>query len=327
MSSSRGGKFIQLTIVQSLSMVLKSTVNLKNKIGSSFFKSWFLSFSCSFFLRFIYLHWIFLFLHLHVRLIDLECASLDLEGPWLLHSPPFLKESVLSWCFQSVLFLYTIPAACVCILHPALDLGLLIFEPQAVIINLNLFQAKSNMITDAYLLFWVLKNRSAIKQLLSRTNLISKPARWWTVNSCSSFSCLLVSLLRLLVPSRTHDSAPALQTRMDDFTVLPGFPLWPRDLPLPSADISQQQRRTQLSGSLRSCITAQRARSNTRTRHTHLEKGSDTGSTAVPSATSLFALNPVLIPHTVGNHVWGAAIQRGENERLWDGQRGQPDVL
>lgn len=34
---------------------------------------------------------------------------------------------------------------------------------------------------------------------------------------------------------------------MDDFTVLPGFPLWSRDLPLPSPDISQQHRRTHLS--------------------------------------------------------------------------------
>lgn len=195
--------------------------------------------------------------------------------------------SSFSTFFEGVCFILVLPvcpvpvhySSCLCLhLTPCcsvLDLGLLIFEPQAVIINLNLFQAKSNIITDAYLLFWVLKNRSAIKQLLSRANLITKPARGWTVNSCSSFSCLLVSLLPLPVPSRTHGSAPALQTRMDDFTVLPGFPLWPRDLPLPSADISQQQRRTQLSGSLRSCTTAQRARSNTRTRHTHLEKGSD----------------------------------------------------
>lgn len=41
----------------------------------------------------------------------------------------------------------------------------------------------------------------------------------------------------------------------------------------------------------------------------------------------LFVLNPVFIPHILGNHVWGAAIQRGENEWLRDGQRGQPDVL
>lgn len=52
----------------------------------------------------------------------------------------------------------------------------------------------------------------------------------------------------------------------------------------------------------------------------------DTGSTSVPS-TTLFVLNPVFLPHTEGNHVWGAAIQRGENERLRDRQRGQPDVL
>lgn len=39
----------------------------------------------------------------------------------------------------------------------------------------------------------------------------------------------------------------ALQPRMDDFTVLPGFPLWSRDLPLSSPDISQQHRRAQLS--------------------------------------------------------------------------------
>lgn len=93
--------------------------------------------------------------------------------------------------------------------------------------------------------------------------------------SCSSFFRLLMSLLLLPDPHRTHNTAPALQTRMDDFTVLPGFPLWPRDLPLPSADISQQQRRTQLSGSFHSRITVQRARSDPRTQHPHLIKGSD----------------------------------------------------
>lgn len=69
---------------------------------------------------------------------------------------------------------------------------------------------------------------------------------WITLKLRSSISRLLVSLVYLKVPRRTHELAPALQPRMDDFTALPGFPLWPRDLPLPSPDISQQHKREHL---------------------------------------------------------------------------------
>lgn len=67
--------------------------------------------------------------------------------------------------------------------------------------------------------------------------------------ACWRHSCSLVSLSSAHSHTQTpyrHAHTLALQPRMDDFTALPGFPLWSRDLPHPSPDISQQHNWTQL---------------------------------------------------------------------------------
>lgn len=234
-----------------------------------------------------------------------------MEGLWLVYSPTLANCTIL---------LHTMTAACACILCQIWFV---------VVSGVDGFQAPaSHIYTCVTLLMSRERQHHNTTSLQNKSNFSSLLTDEGWARSCGSFPCLLVSLLLLPIQLIAHNTAPALQTRMDDFTVLPGFPLWPRDLPLPSADISQQQRRTQLSGSLHSRITVQRARSDTRTRHPHLNKGSNSQHRIYSGAQhDSFVLNPASIPRTVGNHVWGAAIQRGENERLRDGQRGQPDVL
>lgn len=193
----------------------------------------------------------------------------------------------------------------------------------------DLFQAKSNIVTHAYLLFWVVKNRSVIKQLLSRTNLISKRAHWWRLclavpsPACWCPCCSSWFLVACTTPRPRFKPGWMSSPFCLGFLYDPGISHFPQQ----TSASSRGEHRSLAPSAAASLPREPAATPGPDTRTWIRASTADTGSTAVPSATSLFALNPVLIPHTVGNHVWGAAIQRGENERLRDGQRGQPDVL
>lgn len=128
--------------------------------------------------------------------------SMDLEGLWLAHSSPFLFHPDTSSLFS----VHNFSCLCLHFIPSCIRSGVVILQKYSTFKNVQLFCC-------------VMKD-SIIKQLLSRRNLVFQARPPY-----SSFSCLLVSLLLLPDPHRTHKTAPALQTRMDDFTVLPGFPL------------------------------------------------------------------------------------------------------